>query len=106
MGTGAELKLFTDEERAAGFFVKFNINSLLRGDMKARAELYLAIFGMGGLSINDRRAREDMDPIGPTGDERFVSVNLVALKNALNPPPESGSAPTAPPPPVPSRRAA
>jgi len=79
-------KLFTHEERSAGLYVKFNMNALLRGDMTARAAFYEAMFRMAGLSINQLLALEDMDPIGADGDERFVSANLVALKNALNPP--------------------
>lgn len=83
-------KLFTEAERALGYYVKFNMNALLRGDMAARAAFYQALFSMAGLSPNQILSLEDMDPIGPDGDERFVSTNLVALKTALNPPASPG----------------
>src|SRR5690606_39601678 len=33
-------KLLTEEERDNGFFIKFNLNAILRGDMAARASFY------------------------------------------------------------------
>lgn len=79
-------KLFTEEERDHGYYVKFNMNALLRGDMAARAAFYKSLFEVAGLSPNQICALEDMDPIGPAGDTRFVSANLQSLENAINPP--------------------
>jgi HK97 family phage portal protein len=78
-------KLFTEEEKAAGYYVKFNLNALLRGDMKTRAEFYQKIFGVGGFSPNRILQLEDEDPIGPEGDEHFVPANMVTLKRATDP---------------------
>ncbi|HYI31405.1 MAG TPA: phage portal protein [Bradyrhizobium sp.] len=86
-------KLFTEEEREQGFHVKFNMNALLRGDMKARAEFYSKLFGIGGMSPNRILAFEDMDGIGPDGDHHFVQAGYMTLDRAINPP--------APPPVVP-----
>lgn len=79
-------KLFTEEERDKGYYVKFNMNAYLRGDSAARGAFYAQLFAVAGLSPNEILALEDMDPIGPEGDERFVSTNVVSLKNAINPP--------------------
>jgi len=78
-------KLFTEEERAKGYYVKFNMNALLRGDMKARAEYYRSLFGVGGLSPNKILGLEDMDSIGPAGDHHFVPANFVTLDRATDP---------------------
>lgn len=89
-------KLFTEEEREQGFYVKFNMNAILRGDQKTRAEFYNKIFMVGGFSPNRILQLEDEDPIGPEGDEHFVPANMVTLKRATDPDytPAGGSAAT------------
>lgn len=80
-------KLFTEEERKRGYYVKFNMNALLRGDSAARAAFYREMFGLAGITANQICALEDMDPIGPDGDARFVSTNLQSLERAISGPP-------------------
>ncbi len=91
-------KLFTDSERANGYYVKFNMNALLRGDMAARADFYMKVFGVGGLSPNNILALEDMDDIGPAGDHHFVPANYVTLEKATDPnyAPGGSQSPTGP----------
>ena len=79
-------KLFTEEERAAGLVVKFNMNALLRGDMQSRAEFYAKLFAVAGLSPNKILDLEDMDGIGPDGDEHFVQAGYIPIRHAINPP--------------------
>ncbi|HTV69797.1 MAG TPA: phage portal protein [Rhizobiaceae bacterium] len=86
-------KLFTEEERAEGYYVKFNMNAILRGDMKTRAEFYQKIFGVGGFSTNMILALEDEDGIGPIGDHHFVPANFVTLDRATDPNYSPGGAP-------------
>jgi HK97 family phage portal protein len=76
----ADLKLLTEEERAAGYTFKHNVKALLRGDMKAQAE-YLKIGREGGwYSVDDVRAKLDEDPIpAPGGDEYIRPSNFVPL---------------------------
>jgi len=88
-------KLFTEEEKEQGYYVKFNMNALLRGDMKTRAEFYQKIFGVGGFSPNRILELEDEDPIGPEGDEHFVPSNMVTLKRATDPSYTPGTGPAA-----------
>ncbi|MBX4944629.1 phage portal protein [Rhizobium binae] len=78
-------KLFTEEERAQGYHVKFNLNALLRGDMASRATFYKAMFELG-MTMNQILALEDMNGIGPDGDVNFVSNNVQTIERAINPP--------------------
>lgn len=78
-------KLFTEAERDQGFYVKFNMNAILRGDMKTRADFYQKIFGVGGFSPNRILELEDEDGIGPVGDHHFVPSNFVTLARATDP---------------------
>lgn len=79
-------KLFTEEERAAGYVVKFNMNALLRGDMKTRADFYAKMFGVGAFSPNRILGLEDEDGIGAEGDEHFVQAGYVPIRHAIKPP--------------------
>jgi HK97 family phage portal protein len=80
-------KLFTDKEKEQGFYVKFNMNAILRGDMAARSMFYGKMFSVGAFSPNQICALEEIEPIGDGGDERFVPANLVPLSQALEPKP-------------------
>lgn len=75
-------KLFTEAERELGYFTKFNMNALLRGDTAARARFYRDLFMVGGLSPNMILGLEDMDPIGPDGDHHFVPGGFTTLARA------------------------
>jgi HK97 family phage portal protein len=75
-------KLFTEAEQAAGFYVKFNLNTLMRGDAAARATLYRELFGVGAMSPNMIAALEEFESAGPAGDRRFVPANFVPLDDA------------------------
>jgi HK97 family phage portal protein len=93
----AQRKLLTEEERAAGLYVKHVVDALLRGDSKARAEFYKAMRGLGVFSANDILELEDRNPIGPAGDKRFVPLNWASLEKAGEIP-EPKAAPALPPP--------
>lgn len=93
-------KLFTAEEIDKGFYAKFNMTAMLRGDMAARAEYYKSLFGVGGLSTNQILALEDMDGVGSVGDFHFVPANYVTLERATDPnylPTKTPPVPPAPP---------
>lgn len=69
-------------------FIEHNVEGLLRGDSQSRAEYNSKMFGIGGLTINQLLEQNNMNPIGPTGDVRFVPTNLQTLEKALAPTPE------------------
>jgi HK97 family phage portal protein len=68
-------KLLTPEERLKGRYFKFNINSLLRGDMKTRGEFYFKGVRTGFFKPNEVRAWEDLPP-EPGGDKLYMSGDL------------------------------
>lgn len=52
------MKLFTEKEKKNTYY-KYNLNGLLRGDLKARSEFYTAMRNIGGLNANEMRNLED-----------------------------------------------
>ena len=69
-------------------FVKINMRSILRGDIKSRFDAYAVARQWGWLSVNDIRGWEDMNRI-EGGDVYLVPMNMVDV-NAPNPPPPPG----------------
>jgi HK97 family phage portal protein len=63
-----DLKLFSEREREQGYFVKFNMNALLRGDMQARAAFYESGITNRWLKPSEARSKEDL-PRDDTVDE-------------------------------------
>ena len=68
-------KLLTEEEKAAGYYLKLEAKGLMRGAVKERGEFYKTMFNSGALSPNDIRKLEDMPP-REGGDEYFVPMNM------------------------------
>lgn len=71
-------KLFTIQERKAGYYVKHNIGALLRGTPKERAEFYHYAITDGWMHRNEVRALEDLDPVEGL-NEMLISVNAVTV---------------------------
>jgi HK97 family phage portal protein len=65
--------LRTDE--LGEYFFRFNLDGLMRGDTKSRAEYYRALFNVGALSPNDIRRLENMNTV-EGGDAYFVPLNM------------------------------
>lgn len=74
----ANFKLINDPAE----ITKINVNGLLRGDSAARSEFYNKMWQLGAMSTNDIRRLEDMNPIGPAGDQHFVMLNMQTLEQA------------------------
>jgi HK97 family phage portal protein len=62
-------------------YFKHIAEGILRGDSASRSAFYRAMFGIGAMSINEIREKEDLDPI-QGGDEHFVPMNYQNLKDA------------------------
>jgi HK97 family phage portal protein len=62
-------------------YTRVALQGLLRGDTAARAAFYREMRAMGVLSVNEIRALEDMDPIGPEGDVRVMQAQYVPIEN-------------------------
>jgi len=61
-------KLFTYEEREAGYFVHFDVSGLRRGDPKERAEMFDLRIKNDSLTVNEARRMDGLNPL-PGGDE-------------------------------------
>lgn len=57
------------------YYPKFNVDGLLRGDIKTRYEAYNIGRNMGVLSANEIRSKEEMNPI-PNGDIYLTPLNM------------------------------
>ena len=75
--------LLTPEEKAK-FYVKFNLEGLLRGDYQSRMNGYAVARQNGWMSANDIRELENLDRI-PTeegGDLYLINGNMLPMRNA------------------------
>ncbi|MCY7442887.1 MULTISPECIES: phage portal protein [Bacillus amyloliquefaciens group] len=71
-------KLLTDEERKAGYYFKFSMNALLRGDMQTRGNFYQQGIRSGWFKPNEVRAWEDLPP-EKGGDTLYLSKDLFPI---------------------------
>lgn len=76
-------KLFTPEERQAGYYTKFNVDALLRGDAKSRAEALAIKRQNGVINANEWRELDDENPIeGVAGEAYLVNGNMISTETA------------------------
>jgi HK97 family phage portal protein len=80
-------RIFSDRS----YFVRLNLNGLMRGDVAARGTWYTQMLNSGVFCVNDVRALEDMDPI-PNGDVFFMPMNYVPRDIAIKTNPYTGVA--------------
>ena len=75
--------LLSHEEKKQ-YFIKFNLEGLLRGDYESRMNGYSIGRQNGWMSANDIRELENLDRISPEdgGDLYLVNGNMLPLKNA------------------------
>ena len=64
-------------------YAEHDVHALMRGDSAARAAWYQQALNSGIMSINEVRAAEGLNPIGPEGDERFMQVNMTTLRQIV-----------------------
>ena len=74
-------KLFTQEERDQGFHVEFDLDALLRGDLKSRYDSFAVARQWGWLSANDIREKEGLPPI-EGGDVYLQPLNMADTREA------------------------
>ena len=80
---GLNKSLMTENERGK-YFVKFNVDGLMRGDYQSRMQGYAIGRQNGWLSANDIREMEDMNLISEAdgGNYYLVNGNFTKLKDA------------------------
>ncbi|MEW5321330.1 phage portal protein [Geobacillus thermoleovorans] len=74
-------KLFLESELDAGYYVKFNVDSMLRSDIKTRYEAYGIGIEKGFITPNEARALEERPPL-PGGDQLLFNGNVIPLTMA------------------------
>jgi HK97 family phage portal protein len=79
-------KLFTPAERAAGMFVKHNVDALLRSDIETRYKSYQVAIQGGWMNFDEARALEDLNPLPDgQGQTYIIPMNMQALEDIKKP---------------------
>lgn len=76
-------RLFTEDEKKK-YFIKFNVDGLLRGDYQSRMNGYATARQNGWMSANDIRELENLDriPAELGGDLYLINGNMTKLEDA------------------------
>ncbi|MBV8782222.1 MAG: phage portal protein, partial [Phycisphaerae bacterium] len=89
------LKLLTDAEQDAGYYVRYSVDALLRGDTTTQARNVLALVNGGVVTANEGRAALDLAPLpDPAASQLRIPVNNPVPQD--NTPQDNGK-PDAPP---------
>lgn len=80
-------KLLRDTEQGEWYF-KFALEGLLRGDSTARGNFYRTMHLIGGMSPNEIREKEDLNPYAG-GEHYFVQQNMQPIQKAITNDPKS-----------------
>lgn len=93
-------RAFLTPEEQQRYFVRHNVDGLLRGDFKTRMEGSATAVNSGLATINERRALENLPKI-EGGDDLLVQGAMIRLKDlkAPEPPPDPAEPPPADEPP-------
>lgn len=74
-------KLLTEQEISEGYFIRFNVDAMLRSDLKTRYESYGVGIQNGVLEPNEARAKENLPP-KPGGDQLYFNGNMIPVTMA------------------------
>jgi HK97 family phage portal protein len=74
-------KAFTQKELDGGYYIKFNVNAILRADPKTRYEGYRIAIQSGFLMPNEVRALEEMEA-KDGGDRLLINGNMMPIEMA------------------------
>ena len=73
--------LIEDDNR---YFAEHSVSGLLRGDHASRSAYYVSALTHGWMTVNEVRELENLNPIGPEGDQHFVQLNMTTLEKAAS----------------------
>ena len=71
-------KLFLDSELEQGYFLRFNVDAILRADIKTRYEAHGIAIEKGFMTPNEARALEEKPPM-PGADQLIVNGNMIPV---------------------------
>src|SRR5690625_2259576 len=74
-------KLLTEKEISEGFFIRFNVDAILRSSLKERYEAYNQGIQGGFLKPNEAREKENLQP-EPEGDKLYFNGNMIPVEMA------------------------
>lgn len=74
-------KLLTEKEISEGYFIRFNVDAMLRSDLKTRYEAYGIGVQNGFLTPNEPREKENIPPL-PGGDQLYFNGNMIPVTMA------------------------
>lgn len=72
-------KLLTSAERKAGFYFKFNVKALMRGDTATQMDAYFKGIRSGIYKPDEVRQWEDLPPFGGNASELYISGDLYPI---------------------------
>jgi len=76
------MQVLTPADRAAGYYLRYNIEALLRADSKGRSAFYEVMTRAGIMTINECRRLEGLPPV-PGGDVPRMQAQNVPIGAAL-----------------------
>ena len=78
------MRALLSQDEKKQYFVKFNVEGLLRGDYQSRMNGYATARQNGWMSANDIRELENLDliPADEGGDLYLINGNMLPMKNA------------------------
>lgn len=77
-------KLLTADEKSSGFYFKFNVGALLRGDTATRTNFYQSMIRCGVFKPNEIRMLEDMPPVdSEMANQLLISGDLYPLDMSI-----------------------
>lgn len=84
-------QLFSAQE-AGVYFAQFEMDAIMRSDSAARGAMYKDLWGIGALSPNEIRAKENLNPTDE-GDKYYIPVNYMPIGQPAAPPAAQTPAP-------------
>lgn len=78
-----DCKLFTKVEKAKNFYMYYNVDIILRANIKDRAEAYSTMINNAIMTPNEVRSKENLPP-EEGGDELISQGANTTLKNVIN----------------------
>lgn len=72
-------KLYTESEKRQGYFVKGNMNVLLRADSNSRANYYAKAINFGWATRNEVRSLEELNSL-PGLDDPLTPANTLTME--------------------------
>lgn len=73
-------KILTPKERINGYYFKFNLMALLRGDSTARQQFYHGAVRDGWMTRDEVRMLEELPPMGGKAAELWISGDMYPLE--------------------------